>query len=342
MENSIFDYLAYYKNSSFDEVKFNMIDALLYSIIAYVPVTELRDNSSLKTLNSITTNMKSSGTMATLAINVIRVMADSIRYKDVRLYRLVKEYNETLEFGALTFRDNNYTFIGFQGSIGTMAGWRENLYLTINFPTASQDRSVKYVKEVVRLKDRNLYIGGHSKGGNLALASLLLAPRYVARRVVKVYNFDGPGFRNEEVKSEKYKELKDKMVNILPDGSVIGMLLQHEEYHFIKSRSISIEKHFPNNWAVFGQFFVEGEETKSSKAFDNKVELGLSKLTYEERKQFIDTIFEFMKEKKISSLKDISKLDIEDIKGIISSMKNLSSDKKKIVLDTAKAFIKSK
>ena len=98
MENSIFDYLAYYKNSSFDEVKFNMIDALLYSIIAYVPITELRDNSSLKTLNSITTNMKSSGTMATLAINVIRVMADSIRYKDVRLYRLVKEYNDRLLF----------------------------------------------------------------------------------------------------------------------------------------------------------------------------------------------------------------------------------------------------
>ena len=315
---------------------------MLYSIIAYVPITELKDNSSLNTLNSIITNMKSSGTMATLAINVIRIMADSIRYKNVRLFKLVKEYNDEIEFGALTFRDRSYTFIGFQGSIGTMAGWKENLYLTIDFPTASQERSIKYVKDVVRLKDRNLYIGGHSKGGNLALASLMLAPHYVVRRVVKVYNFDGPGFKEEEFKSDKYKELKDKMVNILPDGSVVGMILNHAEYHFVKSRSISIEKHFPNNWVVFGEFFAEGEETKSSKAFDNKVENGLSKLTYDERKQFIDMVFNFMKRKKISSLKDISKLDIDDIKGIISSMKNLSNDKKKIVLDTAKAFIKSK
>ena len=48
MDYSIFDYLAYYKNYTFDEVKFNEVDALLYSIIAYVPIDELRDNSSIK------------------------------------------------------------------------------------------------------------------------------------------------------------------------------------------------------------------------------------------------------------------------------------------------------
>ena len=83
------------------------------------------------------------------------------------------------------------------------------------------------------------------------------------------------------------------MVNILPDGSVVGMILSHAEYHFIKSRSISIDKHFPNNWAVFGQFFVEGEETKSSKAFDNKVELynSIKPIKFNLNKDNIDDLF---------------------------------------------------
>ena len=341
MEYTIMDYIEYYKDYSFNDIKFNMIDALLYSIISYIPVDHIRDNTSLKSLNNITSTIKGTGTMSNLAIEIIKKMNDSIRYKNVRLYSLVKEYNDDIEFGALTFRDYNYTFIGFQGSIGTISGWRENLYLTLEFPTKTQDRASKYLKDVIRFSDRHIYIGGHSKGGNLALASLLLTTKRIAKRVVKVYNFDGPGFKDEELHSEKYKLLKDKMVNILPDGSMVGILLNHGSYNFIRSKSVSIDKHFPNNWIVFGEFFAKTEENRSSKALNDKLDNGLAKLSYEERKIFIDTLFELMKNKKVSSLKDFSKLDIDDIKGIISSMKNLSSDKKKIVMDTAKAFIKN-
>lgn len=341
MEYTILDYIEYYKDYSFSEIKFNMIDALLYSIISYVPVDHIRDNTSLKSLYNITSTIKTGGTMAKLAIEVISKMNDTKRYRNVRLYSLVKEYTDEIEFGALTFRDFGYTFIGFQGSIGTISGWKENLYLTLEFPTKTQTRSLEYVKDVVRFTDRHIYIGGHSKGGNLALASLLLVPKRISKRIVNVYNFDGPGFKDEELHSELYKSLSDKMINVLPDGSMIGILLNHGKYNFIRSKSVSIDKHFPNNWIVFGEFFAKTEENRSSKALNDKIDNGLAKLSYEERKAFVDTLFELMKNKKVSSLKDFSKLDIDDIKGIISSMKNLSSDKKKIVLDTAKAFIKS-
>jgi hypothetical protein len=341
MEYTIFDYIEYYKDYSFVEKKFNMMDALIYSIISYVPVDNLRENSSLKALNNITSNIKGTGTMSNLAIDVIGRICNSTRYKNVRLYSLVKEYNDQIEFGAITFRDYNYTFIGFQGSIGTISGWKENLYIALDFPTLSQDRSAKYIKDVIRFTDRHIYIGGHSKGGNLALASLLLIPKRLSKRVVKVYNFDGPGFKDEELASDKFKLLQNKMVNILPDGSMVGILLNHNTYNFVRSKSVSIDKHFPNNWIVFGEFFVKTEENKSSKALNNKIDSGLSKLSYEERKIFIDTLFELIKNKKITSLKDFSKLDIDDIKGIISNMKNLSSDKKKMLLDTAKTFLKN-
>jgi len=338
--NTIFTYLDFYKDYSFDEVNFNMIDALVYSIISYIPIESIRDNSSFEVLNSIASTFRLDSSMGSVAIKILKIISKSERYKNVRLFNLVKEYNDELEFGALTFRDKSYTFIGFQGSIGTISGWKENLYLCIDFPTKTQNRSADYIKRTVRFCDRKIYIGGHSKGGNLAISSSLLLPKYITRRIKKIYNFDGPGFRKEEINSEKYKLLKDRMVNILPDGSMIGIILNNENRIFIKSKNVSIEKHFPYNWIVFGEFFVKSEENKSSKALNNKLNDFLNKLSYDERKTCIDILFELIKNKKVKSLNDLSKLEFTDIKGIISNVKNLSSDNKKVVLDAFKTFIK--
>jgi hypothetical protein len=210
----------------------------------------------------------------------------------------------------------------------------------LDFPTKSQSRSAEYIKNTIKISDRKIYIGGHSKGGNLAAASSLLLPWFITRRIKKVYNFDGPGFRKEEINGDKYKLLKDRMVNILPDGSMIGIILNNDNRIFIKSKNVSIEKHFPYNWILFGEFFVISEENKSSKALNNKLNDFLNKLSYDERKTCIDTLFELIKNKKVKSLNDLSKLDIEDIKGIINSVKNLSIDKKKVVIEAFKTFIK--
>ena len=119
--------------------------------------------------------------------------------------------------------------------------------------------------------------------------------------------------------------------------------LNHNHYkcNFIKAKSVSIEKHFPINWEIFGEFFVEAEENKSSKALHDRIKLGLSKLNDDEKRICLDTVFELIKNKKVKSVKDFTSLKLDDIKVIISSMKNLPSDKKKIMLDTFKAFLKN-
>ena len=342
MEGTLYDYLEYYKDYSFKEVNFNMIDALLYSIISYIPMDTINEGTSLKSLNKITSTLVTKGTMANTAIDIIKIMSDSKRYSTVKLYSLVKDYTDTYEFGALTFRDIYYTFVGFQGSIGTIAGWKENLYIMAEYPTLSQSRASEYLKEVIRFTDRHIYLGGHSKGGNLALSSLMLANKSITKRIEKVYNFDGPGFKKEEFESERFKEVKDKMINILPDGSMVGIILNHDKYNFIKSKNISIEKHFPTNWLVFGEFFVKSEENRSSKALNNRITVSLDKLTPSERKMFVDSLFEVMDNKKINKVRDFSKLDLNDLKGITSKMKNLSEEKKKLIMDTFKIFIINK
>ncbi len=342
MENTIFEYLDYYKDYSFKDIKFNIIDALLYSTLIYIPITNMRENTSLKTYYNMASNITLKGNMSNIALSLLETMSKSKRYENVRLFSLVKEYTDGYEFGALTFRDFDYTYVAYQGSVGTISGWKENLYITLEYPTVTQKVAIDYLKKVFRLKDKNLYIGGHSKGGNLAISSLLLSPNYITRRVVKVFNFDGPGFRKEELNSERYNSLKDKMVNILPDGSMIGVILSHGEYNFIKSKGVSIEKHFPSNWLIFGEFFVKSEENNASKALHNKIVNSLDKLTYEEKKICIDTMFGLIKDKNIRSVRDFTKMSVDDYKNIISSMKNIPSERRKLMIEVFKLFVKSK
>ena len=52
--NNIYDYIKYYKNSEFEEIKFNIMDALVFSMLAYLPVKKVEDGIDLsKLLKSI-------------------------------------------------------------------------------------------------------------------------------------------------------------------------------------------------------------------------------------------------------------------------------------------------
>ena len=60
----------------------------------------------------------------------------------------------------------------------------------------SQLRAADYVQRAARrYKGWKLYLGGHSKGGNLAVYSAVNCGKTVQNRIVAVYNNDGPGFR---------------------------------------------------------------------------------------------------------------------------------------------------
>ena len=53
----------------------------------------------------------------------------------------------------------------------------------------------------------------------------------ILQRIKKIYNFDGPGFRKQEYESNKYQALTKKLVNIMPSGSLVGVLLYNDNYN---------------------------------------------------------------------------------------------------------------
>ena len=338
--NNIFDYIKYYKNISFEEIKFNIMDALIYSILIYLPVKELSDGSSFKEMYSSMYSVDfEEGSMRANSIKILEMIKDSIRYKNIKIFNYIKNENEETQFGAMTIRNNEMAFVAFEGTNGTIVGWIENFYLSCNYPTRTQKQAINYLNKTIKITDGDVYIGGHSKGGNLAMASAMDCDRGIFSKIRKIYNFDGPGFRKEQFNDSKFKITNQKIMNILPDGSLIGVLLNNENYKFVKSSGIGPEKHNPLNWYVFGEFFVENKQTSSSKNIHESINKSVEQLNDKDMNLFIETLSKFLEHNNIKTTKDLKTLKLNDYLNVIEQIKDVDESTKKQFIDVIKVLI---
>ena len=97
------------------------------------------------------------------------------------------------------------------------------------FPVSSQKRAIDYVNKHFFFRRKNIILGGHSKGGNLAMVAAMYANFLVKDKIVSIYNNDGPGLLEEQYDSKYYKSIEDRLVNIIPSDSVVGLLLYHKD-----------------------------------------------------------------------------------------------------------------
>lgn len=76
-----------------------------------------------------------------------------------------------------------------------------------------------------------------------------------------MYSNDGPGFSEEMIQSKEYQRMLPKIKTILPESSIVGMLLEHQEkFEVVKSSQSGIQQHDAMSWEVLGSHFVYVEE----------------------------------------------------------------------------------
>ena len=338
--NNICDYINYYKNTTFDEVKFNVMDALIYSILIYIPVMDLKDGSTLIEMqNNIYSVDFEEGSSKANSIKILDMIKNSTRYKDLRIFNYIKKQNEEIQFGAMTIRNDKNTFIAFEGTNRSMVGWIENFYLSCNYPTKTQKEAIDYLNNVIKFKDKDIFIGGHSKGGNLAMVAAMECYRGIFSKIRKIYNFDGPGFRKEQFNNDKFKILNKKTENILPDGSIVGVLLNNDNYKFVKSNGVGTEKHCPLNWHVFGEFFVENEQNDSSKSLHDSINKSIDKIDDKELNIFVKNLSEFFKTNNILTIEDLKGKKASDVFNLINQIKNVDEQTRKQFISVLKLLI---
>lgn len=327
---TIMDYIKYYKDKDIKEVPWNMMDNLLCAILVYAPIKTDYSVKYFTTFCKECVNVKNIETpdaMLPKVKEVCSLLIDSKRYKYMRVVNYVNRVDENTQFGAATFILRNTKVISFKGTDTSVIGWIENFKLAYEYPTYTQRLAVNYLNNSVKLFDKNVYVVGHSKGGNLAMASVMESTNFVYNRIKRVINFDGPGFRKEEFNSLKYDRLARKLDNIIPSGSYVGVLMHNKNYQIVKSSSHAINVHYPTSWNSYGTVFIEGKALKMSDELHKMSTENIEKIDKESIKDVFETVFKTFDDKKTSKIH----VSLADIKNILKNVKGKDKEAAKYV-----------
>ena len=325
-------------NKTFKESSFNSIDSLILAYLSYFhfpnTLTRLKDLDISKT-TKVEKNRE-----------LIKRVVTSNRYKDIESCFYVEDTNDLIEkqFSAVTFLlPNNTMYISFRGTDSTLTGWKEDFNMAFMLPVPAQKEALNYVEKVTKLIPRKFYIGGHSKGGNLAVYAGCNLSNNLSTRIIKIYSHDGPGFIKEFLTTSNYQNIKDKIEKIVPSSSIIGMLLYtNENYKIIESSARGILEHDPFSWLINENNFIILKNLSDGTVFTNKVINDfLSSLSKKEREIFIDSLFTVLKSTNLTTLDEISKNFIVKLPNILIAIYKLDDVNKKYIIKTIKALIKS-
>ena len=336
---TLIDYIKKYGDISFKEQEFNEIDNIIFSIIVYLNFSEIL-KEDINTIEKVGkqfiekysySEMKELGLPQKDAYNCLKMIIGTERYKNVEISNYIYIGTDKEQFSAVTFKINKrLSYISFEGTDNLMSGWKEDFQLSYMYPTLSQIHALNYVNKTIRLFGPRIIIGGHSKGGNLALTSSMEVNIFKKFKIKHIYNNDGPGLRKKEYISKKYRKIRKKYTHIVPYNSVIGMLLRTEKHKVVKSNRKTILSHYPISWIINDNHLEETSLNIKSVELEKSIIEWLNNHSDYERQYMIDNVFNIFETCNIKDTRDLKK--IKNIIKIIKELKNIDNQTKDLVI----------
>lgn len=346
---TIFDYIEKNGDKSFIDKDLNVIDALALSGIAYLPFCDAEDrcNIHFDILKDMLRGFIKSDLLIKQCVlpkqdvKFAKKLYKAKRYSNLRVYEYIDLVSERKEeqFSALTFLlDNGDLFISFCGTDITLIGWKENLNMSFTPETNVQKSAAEYVERLAyKFPSSKIILGGHSKGGNLAMYAGSFVPENVQDRIIEIYNFDGPGFLEEVIQKDGYQRIRPRIKTIIPRSSIVGMILeQSDTYTAIYSKGIGIiEQHNFYNWKIDGDDFLKAKEiSRMSLASHFALRSVLLKMDMDEREKFVTVMHKLALSTKMKTTREVLDHIAGCLKDILGQYMNLDKSEKKIITRT--------
>lgn len=218
---TIFDYVEYYRHLDTADAPWNVMDCLLCSVLAYVPAASFEGEKDIDEFISYSEayseNMENG--LVTQVYELLTLIKGSIRYGNMRVSNFINLRSDKTQFGAVTFRVGKNVTVSYKGTDYALIGWIENMRGAYQYPTATHSLAISYLDNVSLYPDDVLYVCGHSKGGNLAMAACMEAAG--EKLAVMDDSLESPGkmTRNDSVKASG-AETEDGSVKV--SGTVTG------------------------------------------------------------------------------------------------------------------------
>ena len=343
---NILDYVDFRGDITFEERGFNEVDNLIFSELSYVEMDDFvrADEFEAMTLRELREAYITIKDRFDYPFSDPWPLLDrcgrSARFGDCKVGCFTKRFDSELQFRftAATFTvDDNYIYVAFRGTDGNIDGWRECFNLSFLTETAGQKEAVDYLEMVAGRTDKDIIVGGHSKGGNFAEYAAAFVSQAVRNRIKAVYSNDGPGFLDPVLESEGYKDILPMTIKITPEASIIGSLLKgNEKVKVIKGDGTGPIQHDPFHWRVLGTEFEPSDRNRTADLTNEALNLWIEDMNEDERLEFTEAVFGFLNGTGITDFGDIHKKKIKTAAAFTKAQFGLDPDSRKTVREGIK------
>lgn len=354
MMSGIFDYFAWRGDLTPEQDALNEVDAVILARLSYLPferIWEERGDGAL-TVAGAAEAMLAIPDLAELVLSdedvrLLGELQSSTRFRNLEIFSFASEIDEETQtqFSAVAFQlAEDRVFIAFRGTDNTLVGWKEDFNMSFICPVPAQRLALHYTEGIAEKFGGHLILGGHSKGGNLAVYAAAFCDRTIQDRIDRVYNYDGPGFDDKVLDAEGYRKICERVRTFVPQSSIVGMLLGHKEKYTIvhSAQAIGPWQHDTYSWEVLRNHFVCLESVdQGSRILDYTLKAWIADLDYEQREQFVNVIYDILTETDAFTLRDLGENWFSSAAIVLKSVKNLDEPTRRAVSEALSLLMKS-
>lgn len=337
---NIMDYISWRGDLSFAQSQFNEVDNLILACFSYVnldgiPAVTKQKGIGLKKLTEefmklhTMKELEADKSFIRLAPFMMMEMAKSVRFGKcvVRNYvnDIVTEAEQQFAAMEIVLEDGT-SYVSFRGTDDTIIGWKEDFNLSTGVVPA-QKRAIEYLQKISEHTDGMLRVGGHSKGGNLAIYGSVMC-KSAHEKILEIYSNDGPGFSREFQELPETKEMMPKIIRIIPEYSIIGTLLEHEkEPVIVASSSRGLLQHDGFSWEVQGPALVRRDSlNKTALRFIEILHKWIDGMDMEQKRLLIEDLFATLQASGYENLSEVQSGGLKSLAAMVKRVEKFAPE----------------
>ena len=337
---NIMDYISWRGDLTFEQSKFNEVDNLILACFSYVnldgiPAVAEQKGIELKNLTEefmklhTMEELEADKSFIRLAPFMMLEMAETNRFGNSVIRNYVNEIVTEAEqqFAAVEIvLEDGTSYVSFRGTDDTIIGWKEDFNLSTGVVPA-QERAVEYVRRVSENTTGMLRVGGHSKGGNLAIYGAVMC-KEAHEKILEVYSNDGPGFSKEFQELPETEVMMDKIIRIIPEYSIIGTLLEHEKDPVIvASSSKGLLQHDGFSWEVQGPALVRRDSlSRTALRFIAILHKWIDGMDMEQKKVLIEDLFATLQASGYENLSEVQSGGLKSLAAMVKRVEKFAPE----------------
>lgn len=351
--SQLFEYLDWRGDLDFDASPFNEVDAGILCLLSYLDFTGLvpkefsGETYDIKKINSLYFGRALPPDLR--VIDLLRACAKTNRFSKILPYGYVSKLDgdEEKQFCGITFvlpSKKKQACIVFRGTDVTLIGWKEDFNMIFTYPVPSQEEALVYLeKATFAMRNYDLILAGHSKGGNAAIYASSLCSKRAYNRLSCIYTFDSPGFDKDLVDTSIFSRPAEKTKSYLPKDSIIGLLMESSTpFSVVESDAFGFMQHDIFSWELQNINFKRVEGLSSfSKNAKKTITKWLELLDLNQRRDFVNSLFRILEECNIYEVRDFEKISFSTVVTALKTFSDLDDTSKECVLKAIGLFFKA-